>query len=81
MYQDLTADLSGQDLANYLQSIQSIGYVQVTKSGDCASMNYAVNWYSGGDKSPLSVNIIANTFRHCQKYLQFCKVLFFCQKY
>jgi hypothetical protein len=50
-------DFSDTDLANYLQSLEDMGTLSVTKTGDCSNLKWTVGWNSGGDKPALTVQL------------------------
>ena len=39
----------------YLQSIQNMGSLTVTRSRDCAGYSWSVRWNEGGNKFPINV--------------------------
>ena len=55
---DVPSDINENDLRNLLQSQADFGYIQVTRSNDCAGYKWRFKWLSGGDKPQFIVNKI-----------------------
>jgi hypothetical protein len=52
---NLRANMSADDLANYLQLWDDFGQAIVTRTKDCAGYKWSVKWLTGGRKPALTV--------------------------
>lgn len=52
--------MTQEDLTRLFQSVQGFGFVDITRSNDCAGYKWTTKWLTGGDKPPLTVIIIKN---------------------
>ena len=55
LYLDVSANITEEGLASLFQSVQGFGFVDITRSKDCAGYKWTTKWLTGGDKPSLTV--------------------------